>query len=324
MRGQWTPATSTARHDMLRRHINGTWMGGCDDPVLGRPTNRTAWDWQGEPPIAKLDAARLCAALNALGSRSNASKGILFIGDSLAEQHAETMIGLLGASFCGGLAYKRNDFLTTPEQRQNTSNRENVTEGRNCAPFVQAWEQRPTFCFDWSSRASLSKYRAIVITQGMHFIEDDHAYTRQMQHVAHTIATRVRPGTLVMFRDTVPGVADCVDRQFAPPLTSLDEAEDLVWNKQRFFHGPLFKARNEKASAIFGAAGFVRLHVYVPTVLRQDSRLGYRDSRHGIGHVVDCVHYCLPGPTMVWADMVAARIVQAVQCGYGSQPSPRQ
>ena len=65
----------------------------------------------------------------------------------------------------------------------------------------------------------------------------------------------------------------------------------------------------------------MRLHTYVPTVLRQDSRLGYRGSKSsgGQSQSLDCIHFCLPGPTTLWADMLAARVVQAAACGYAGR-----
>ena len=98
---------------------------------------------------------------------------------------------------------------------------------------------------------------------------------QHMRQVAELLRARTSRGTLVIFHDSVPGVADCDLRQFGRPLQTLEEAERIVQEKP-FYDGPNFKRRNKLAAELFGAAGFVHLHTYLPTVMRQDSRLGYR------------------------------------------------
>ena len=157
--------------------------------------------------------------------------------------------------------------------------------------------------------------QVVVVSQGAHFITEEATFVQHMGRVAELLRARTSRGTLVLFHDSVPGVADCDTRQFARPLETLEEAERLVFDKA-FYDGPSFKRRNELAAGVFGAAGFVHLHTYLPTVLRQDSRLGYRvrPSSQGGARFLDCIHFCVPGPTLLWADMLAQRVVQASEC----------
>lgn len=299
-------------------------MGRCDgvrDATVGKMAikdpregpNRTWWTWSGQPAVAALDESALCDALRVLKSRSGAPRGILFVGDSLTEQHFHTLAGLTSSRFCDGddMHFKRNDFLTTPEQRMGS----NGTSGE-CAPFGNAR------CSDWASHSVLHKYQVLVLSQGTHFIDDEDQFVRQMERVVAVVHANARPGALVVYRDSVPGMSDCDARRFDAPLASIEQAEALV--KAHGFHdGPQFKRRNEVAARVFDAGGFVRLHAYLPTVMRQDSRLGYRASRSSGQLALDCIHFCVPGPTTLWADMLARRVVQAATCGFGSSISRR-
>ena len=157
--------------------------------------------------------------------------------------------------------------------------------------------------------------QVVVISQGAHFIAEESTFVQHMRQVAELLRARTSRGTLVIFHDSVPGVADCDLRQFERPLQTLEEAERIVQDKP-FYDGPNFKRRNKLAAELFGAAGFVHLHTYLPTVMRQDSRLGYRvrPASQGGGRFLDCIHFCVPGPTLLWADMLAQRVVQASEC----------
>ena len=332
LRGEWRPSeshASAASVSRLRQHIANighgalSWMGRCDgvsDATVGNVAikhpregpDRTLWTWSGHPTVAALNESALCDALRVLKSRSGATRGLLFVGDSLTEQHFHTLAGLTsGARFCDGddMHFKRNDFLTTAEQRMGA----NGTSGE-CAPFGDQTSNR---CSDWASHSVLHKSAVIVLSQGAHFIDDEAQFVRQMERVVAAVQANARPGALVVYRDSVPGVSDCDVRRFDAPLASVEQAEALV-KAHGFYDGPHFKRRNEVAARVFDAAGFVRLHAYLPTVMRQDSRLGYRASRSSGQLGLDCIHFCVPGPTTLWADMLARRVVQAAACGYGS------
>ena len=50
------------------------------------------------------------------------------------------------------------------------------------------------------------------------------------------------------------------------------------------------------------------LDVYPPTILRADMHPG---AHHGTGTTgtSDCLHYCLPGPTLLWAELLLREVV---------------
>lgn len=78
----------------------------------------------------------------------------------------------------------------------------------------------------------------------------------------------------------------------------------------RRFEGDRFCARNVAVRSLIGRAPHRErpvhyLDVYPPTLLRADMHPG---TRTGAG-TSDCLHYCLPGPTLLWAELLVREAV---------------
>jgi len=313
--GQWVQ--SDVRAARLARAVAGYVREDARDAACSHNTTRSFWSWAGVPVVPATSKAHFCAALRALAPL-NREGGVLFVGDSITDQHAVTLAALLNASYrppypgggwkiCGSgrLAYKRNDFLTTA-----LGPRGEECEGLR-QPGGPDGEKLAERCsLTWTHRNFLKNFDVIVVNSGAHTIREDAIFRVQMQRAAAVLAENARASALKIWRDTVPGVAGCERTQFAEPLATLGEAV-AYYDSHAFFDGATFKRRNEIAAEIFRAhAGAIRLHAYTPSIMRIDSHVG----RHVTGGPIDCLHYCIPGPTMLWVDLLTNRMVQAARC----------
>jgi hypothetical protein len=107
-----------------------------------------------------------------------------------------------------------------------------------------------------------------------------------------------RPGLLLVWRDTVPGHSGCDATRLGRPFPTSRDAE-LGLEGAPWFDGRAFAAKNAAALGLAAASGFHRLETYGPTLRRRDAHIG-----HG-----DCLHYCLPGPSSLWCDLLAELVV---------------
>lgn len=101
----------------------------------------------------------------------------------------------------------------------------------------------------------------------------------------------------ILFRDSIGGHTGCNGFKQALPWTSMEEA----WSQSLehpFHQSTTYRYLNEIAAAEYTKHGIVRLPIYNSTLLRRDSHKGGKD----------CLHYCIPGPSLHWSDMLAAAI----------------
>lgn len=315
VRGRWVQ--SDARATRLAHAVAHYVQGDSRDAACGHNASRVFWSWTGVPSVPATSEAPFCAALRSLAP-PNREGGVLFVGDSVSDQHAVTLAAQLNASYrppypgggwriCGNgrLVFKRNDFLTTALG----------PHGEECGGLRQPGspdsDMLSSRCsLTWSHRSFLKSYDVIIVNSGAHTISDDAAFKVEMERAADALAQNARPGALKVWRDLVPGVADCERSKFAPPLASLGDAE-AWYARHPFFDGATFRRRNDVAAAIFAArAGAARLHAFSPSIMRIDAHVGERAT----GGAIDCLHYCIPGPTMLWADLLTNRMIQAAGC----------
>lgn len=102
----------------------------------------------------------------------------------------------------------------------------------------------------------------------------------------------------ILFRDSIGGHTGCNGFKQALPWTSMEEA----WSQRLehpFHQSTTYRYLNEIAAAEYTKHGidraFADLQLYVTE----------RDSHNG---GKDCLHYCIPGPSLHWSDMLAAAI----------------
>ena len=159
-----------------------------------------------------------------------------------------------------------------------------TTIGGQCE-FFQEWE------------AVIGQFDSIVLNAGAHLHANvDGLYATLLRHARHAIEPHVqRRNATVFFRTTVPGHGDCMTQ--TRPFASVDEAEAYV-RGHPWYDGAHFSGLDAIARRIFGSQ---ILDVYAPTLMRPDHHRSERD----------CLHYCLPGPSTVWVDMLWSRWVDA-------------
>jgi len=98
-----------------------------------------------------------------------------------------------------------------------------------------------------------------------------------------------------VYRNTVPGHANCRDTVLSPPFKNVEEAEHFVLDHAQH-DWEQFNVHNKIAQGIFQKAGFILLDAYASGILRRD--------RH-----IDCLHSCLPGPIDHWNDLLFSLVV---------------
>jgi hypothetical protein len=130
----------------------------------------------------------------------------------------------------------------------------------------------------------------IVFNLGAHFVPDPE-FRKYVDDASHFLKTYAKPHALKIFRSTVPGHSKCMTLTSA--FESLESAERHV-EQHPWYDGPEFKYQNAIAKDIVEPYGLIYLDTYEPTVLRGDMHSSSKD----------CLHYCLPGPSLIWADMV--------------------
>lgn len=180
------------------------------------------------------------------------------------------------------IGFVRNDILDT--------NTQVATQSEKCfAPHGT------TQCEPWATAELLGSFDVIVVNSGAHFVEDGR-YKKLMSEAANAISTVARKDSLVIFRSTVPGHQGCNDA--LAPFDSISEAEHDT-QAQPWYEGDRFAGHNIIAKEIFERAGFVYMDVYTSTILRRDMHVGGND----------CLHYCLPGPSMSWVDILIHGVI---------------
>jgi hypothetical protein len=184
---------------------------------------------------------------------------------------------------CGGhlkLGFIRNDWLTVSSSDTDACN--SARSGR----------RRSAICEPWALRGLLSDFSVFVVNSGAHSVNES-SYEGHVKKAATFLAAEAPPSSLLFHRDTVPGHAGCENFAHAPPLHSTSEAEAYL-QAHPWYDGDTFKEKNVVSSRVFEEAGFVHLATYAPTIRRLDSHIGARD----------CLHYCIPGPSVAWCEML--------------------
>lgn len=227
------------------------------DPRLKRMTSETngscpsaeAWQWQ--PPencsLPHWNATRFCELL---GPRGRVS----LIGDSLNSYWGETLIRQLRQSrFCAKVSVGR--FFTKYLQTDC------VTEpGTKC-------QRSENHFYRWLNPKVLGETDVAIFNSGAHFVNTDAQYIRYMCQAATVARRLLRPGAIVVYRNTPFGHSNC--HQHFKPFASVSEAEAYS-DAKPFFHGRFFKRRNHLAEAIWARHGAIVMDAYSPTVQRPD------------------------------------------------------
>lgn len=264
---------------------------------------------------------------------------VLIVGDSMNGPFGlagalVTMLGQLGGReqqpdhiapsassnwrICNGsraLEFVRNDVLD-PSESYDGPMRGSRTgkQGYDCGPRFR--EIGEMYCNPWIDRVGGAVL--VVLNAGAHGGYNSNRtlslglYHDSMMRAAKAVRTRWgerhghrQRGTAdarLVFRNTPPGHPGCMTA--TRPYPGAVAAADALATApaERRLDWLEYGDRNAVAEAVFSSAGFTVLNVATPTSLRPDRHLGV--------HLNDCLHYCLPGPVMLWVHMLYAAMVR--------------
>uniref|UniRef100_A0A7S3ESN4 Uncharacterized protein n=1 Tax=Haptolina ericina TaxID=156174 RepID=A0A7S3ESN4_9EUKA len=349
--GQWAPAgpawlkQAVIAQEGRRKLSMGWWFARCDneaDPVTRHePLANRTWEWRScshEDSIQPLSPAKLCRWL-----RERPGKGILVVGDSLSDVFASTFAAAMGPLAGGERTHSQGSKMWPICQVDLHDTDAVCRRGPHCAPtndttwldapkrleFVRndvldtstryggallnlrgyscgdGFHSASILCNAWAPR--VGEFDLVVLNAGAHGPGHgvSHAvYERRLRAAASHVQAQARPGAVLLFRNTPFGHPGCDERRYLPPLPSVEAAEAYLSTGNakggRTYDWREFKQRNSVAAPIFEAAGFKVLDVYTPTSMRADAHIPK-----------DCLHYCIPGPTLHWVNLAAAAVLDS-------------
>jgi len=309
----WIEAPSTGRfqkiHDWLAARPHLAWLGVCDNGHSRTAVTRRDWEWSCAPPELPFSPEVFCANLDRLGG------GLLFIGDSLSRLHAVTLAAMLNGTetvswkFSGDvISDKRQDRWDICEQRLKLGFVRNdllAVTSADCKACnaIRSGRRRSHICEPWANSALLKDFSVFVLNSGAHTVNESW-YESNIRNAAKYLVVEAPHSSLLLYRDTVPGHGGCEAHFHDDPLRNVSGAEAYVKGHPWYDGGgtsQTFKRRNELANQVFGGSGVQHRPTYGPTLMRLDSHISARD----------CLHYCVPGPSIVRCEMLHRQMPQA-------------
>ena len=297
-------ATSVAAH--THNLAEGRWYASCSKTV-----GSEAWPEYvdcHENPVPEFVPAKFCQLLYRRGPG-----GVLVVGDSLSDLFAATLVTMLADKagpeaasnrshavwpICSNrtLEFVRNDPLDTAPAYAG----ENTGRGYHCGPKYHGIFN--LHCNPWVDRVAASAI--VVLNTGTHagFGGSTRITLAMFREMMRRTAGRTRelaqladfPPRL-FYRTSPAGHPGCSSR--SRPFASAAEANASLLNASRTYDWAEYEQRNALARQTFRPLGFTLLDVEVPTSMRPDR------------HQVDCLHYCLPGPSMLWVQLMYAALL---------------
>ena len=230
----------------------------------------------------------LCKAVLARTHTGRAQ--IVMVGDSMtAYWHARLTDMLRQSSACESVAtfYVGSHFLWVDGANYST----------NWMPPNYNSRPRKLPNDVWSTKAILRNATVLVVNAGAHFVELP-VYKEIMWHAAQRGRANSPSSTLRLYRTSTFGNVGC--ESATRPAGTIELAEQLSRTKP-YFHGPLFKERNEAAVGIFRHAGWDIMDVYAHSSVRADMRVA---THQNMSHPTLCVANSIlatHGLSMRWA-----------------------
>ena len=302
-------ATSVAAH--THNLAEGRWYASCSKTV-----GSEAWPEYvdcHDNPVPEFVPAKFCQLLYRRGPG-----GVLVVGDSLSDLFAATLVAMLADQagpeaasnramnryhavwpICSNrtLEFVRNDPLDTAPAYAGE-----ITRGRgyHCGPKYHGIFN--LYCNPWVDRVAASAI--VVLNTGTHagFGGSTRITLAMFREKMGRAAGRTRelaqladfPPRL-FYRTSPAGHPGCSRR--SRPFESVAEANASFLQASRTYDWAEYGQRNALARQIFRAPDFTLLDVEAPTSMRPDR------------HQVDCLHYCLPGPSMLWVQFMYAALL---------------
>ena len=256
----------------------------------------------------------LCRAVLARARTHTGRARIVMVGDSMTHHWYKRLTGVLRtSSACESVAtfHVGSHFLWVDGANYSFSWKPTNYGVRPRLPPNEVW----------ASKAILRDATVLVVNAGTHWVELP-VYKEIMWHAAQRGRANSPSSTLRLFRTSTFGNVGC--ESATRPAATIELAEQLSRAKP-YFHGPLFKERNEAAVGIFRHAGWDIMDVYAHSSVRADMRVATHQSMrhqtlcdansilatHGLSmrwaldvgnkcpdigkesvDFVDCLHYC--------------------------------
>ncbi|CAI5477449.1 unnamed protein product [Closterium sp. Yama58-4] len=256
------------------------------DWVRGRRWNGTGMPLTEEEEEEREEAAFKGEAVREKGDGSGAL--VLLIGDSYR------------SSLCACCE------LIEPDHARHSFCRDYKLHGNVCAnltirfirhDYLQLSNSQIKFDRVPFTRLSLlTGARVIILNRGAHYRPDRH-FISAVRSTLRFLRNKL-PDAILIYRTTVQGHANCSEHD--KPLLVPGPTDNLP-----FFWGR-FHEQNELARAAVEEVGGMYLDVAAMTVLRPDSHQGFIPE---LNHE-DCLHYCIPGPQDVWAQLLQNVLLQ--------------
>ena len=311
-------ATSVAAH--THNLAEGRWYASCSKTVGSE-------EWPEyvdchDNPVPEFVPATFCQLLYRRGPG-----GVLVVGDSTSDLFAATLVAMLADQagpeaasnrtnryhavwpICSNrtLEFVRNDPLDTAPAYAGG----NTGRGYHCGP---PYQEGHFYCNPWVDRVAASAI--VVLNTGTHagFGGSTRVTLAMFKDMMSRAAGRTRelaqladfPPRL-FYRTSPAGHPGCSNR--SRPFASVAEANAYFLQAScrqascpfkpaaRTYDWAEYGQRNALARQIFRAPDFTLLDVEAPTSMRPDR------------HQVDCLHYCLPGPSMLWVQFMYAALL---------------
>ena len=297
----------------------GSWKprsrGAERNTSAGCPAEDTQiWSVRQPCVFEEFSPAALCRAVLARAHTNTGRAQIVMVGDSMTHHWYKRLTEVLRtSSVCESVAtfYVGSHYLWVDGANYST----------NWMPANYDSRPRQLPNGVWSTKAILRNATVLVVNAGAHYVELP-VYKEIMWHAAQRGRANSPSSTLRLYRTSTFGNAGC--ESATRPAATVELAEQLSRTKP-YFHGPLFKERNEAAVGIFRHAGWDIMDIYAHSSVRADMRVATHQSMRdqvlcdansilathglsmrwaldvgnkcpGIGKesvdFVDCLHYC--------------------------------
>ena len=247
--------------------------------------------WRGAALLSQLHRRLHCAS-------------VLLVGDSMQRILGSTLRDMIRTyrpvpSVGSGAGEFNFTFVFNAHLALNTEWRALNNNNTQLNPWVHLLHER--------------QWNVIVLNRGQHQVPND-LYLPELRATLSYVR-RANPGALIIVRTTPVGHVGCETMRNAPPLAA---APTLP---QRHFWSRIPVA-NDLATRLVRdefAQSAVLMDVVPATSLRADSHVVEIKRKPGAAAPpkmkYDCVHYCIPGPVDMWAELLGNMLLLASDLG---------
>ena len=199
---------------------------------------------------------------------------VLVVGDSLSDHMARSMNSLhrvVTGNDLANFTFQSNHHLLL-----NTATL--MIDGRNFEP--------------WRNLVGPGNFGVVLLNRGAHYVNDS-IFLSEYKDTLYFLR-RTMPDALLFLRTTVSGHEDCRNRHNQAPLRARDPRPSGTYNWDKF------EVQNKLLERLVNGDAFLASHTFIMDV---DPATSLRADSHS-----DCLHYCMPGPMDMWADMFVSMV----------------